>query len=70
MRSPGIECAERHHGKGRLGHGPENSGKNRRGGRNPRAKNAGPVRGRRLFSVSELVEVVGVEIGLAVSEKL
>ena len=32
-------------------------------------KNAGSVRGRRLFYVSELVEVVGVEIGYTVSEK-
>ena len=38
MRSPVIEGAERNHGKGRPGHGPENSGKNRRGGRNPLAK--------------------------------
>ena len=42
------KSTERNHGRGRPCHGPENSGKNRRGGRNAPAKNAGPGRGRRF----------------------
>jgi hypothetical protein len=44
-RSPSTEGAERNHRQGRPCQGPKNSGKNRRGGRNPRAKKRRPREG-------------------------